>query len=88
MQVFEELLKTHESHPLVYAEIALLHAMKGNDDLCRENYKKAIMCGYQNCDELSRRITAVYKFNQNELANEDDLPNEYYRRIEKEDKDA
>lgn len=88
LETLNKLVTIQQNHPLVYAELAIYHAMHDNEELCRENYDKAIMCGYHEPEKLSERITAIKQFNNAENAAGEDLPHEYYRRIEKEDTDA
>ncbi len=76
-----------ENHPLVFAELATIYAMRGDKENCREAYDKAILCGYNEPDRLSEKITAIFAFNANEHYSWEDLPRNYYRYIpEKEDK--
>lgn len=88
LETLNRLTKIQENHPLVYAELATFYAMRDDEEKCRENYEKAILCGYKEPDMLSARMTAIHSFNHAENASGDDLPREYYRRIEKEDTDA
>lgn len=83
IKVLEDLTKIQENHPLIFAELATIYAMNGNDDKCREYYEKAIMCGYERPDVLSKRMTAIYDFNNAKGADGSDLPTEYYRHIDK-----
>ena len=53
-----------------------------------EYYDKAILCGYKEPELLSKRMTALREFSHAEGATGSDLPQEYYRHIEKEDTDA
>lgn len=87
----EELAKIQENHPLIFAELAVIHAMNGREEQCKECYEKAVLCGYERPEQLSRRMTAIFEFNRAEGADASDLPSEYYsyqRRTVKEDKDA
>ena len=88
LETLNKLTKIQENHPLVYAELATFYAMRDDEEKCRENYEKAILCGYKEPEMLSARMTAIHSFNHAENATGEDLPHEYYRRIEKEDTDA
>ena len=88
LETLNKLTKIQENHPLVYAELATFYAMRNDEEKCRENYEKAILCGYKEPELLSARLTAIKQFNNAENATGEDLPHEYYRRIEKEDTDA
>ena len=92
LQILQKLETIQENHPLVLAELATWYAMHGEEEKCREYYEKAMLCGYKDPEELSRRMTAIDKFNRAENATGDDLPWEYYKRVtleeEKEDTDA
>lgn len=88
LDTLNKLLKIQENHPLVYAELATIYAMHGDEEKCHEFYEKALLCGYKDPEELSRRMTALHRFNNAEDATGEDLPHTYYRRIEKEDTDA
>lgn len=87
-----ETLKTLENiqanHPLVNAELATWYAMHDDPQKAEEYYDKAILCGYKEPELLSKRMTALREFNHAEGAAGEDLPQEYYRHIEKEDTDA
>ncbi len=88
IECLEQLLKIQENHPLVFAELATIYAMRGDEDKCRENYEKSILCGYEQPERLSAKMTAIYKFNNADECTGDDLPHEYYRYIEKDENDA
>ncbi len=81
-ETLNTLIKINENHPLVYSELATLAAMHGENERCEECYKKALLCGYKDPDELQKRISAIMKFVEIDGVSGDDLPNEYYRRIE------
>lgn len=81
----EELAAIQENHPLVYSELAVLYAMNRNKEKCRENYEKAILCGYDQAQVLSGRITAIFRFNESGDADGSNLPSEYYRHIQTEE---
>ena len=81
-ETLNTLIKINENHPLVYSELATLAAMHGENERCEEYYKKALLCGYKDPDELQKRISAIMKFGNTEGVDGGDLPNEYYRRIE------
>lgn len=88
LETLNKLVAIQQNHPLVYAELAIYYAMHDNEELCRENYDKALVCGHQEPEKLSARITAIKQFNNAPNATGEDLPQQYYRRIEKEDTDA
>ncbi len=87
IKVLEDLIKIQENHPLIYSELATIYAMQKNDDKCREYYEKSIMCGYERPEQLARRMTAIYEFNNANGADGDDLPKEYYRHIAKDEEE-
>ena len=74
-----------ENHPLVYAELDTWYAMHDDEKNAEEAYDKAILCGYKDPEELSKRMTALRMFNHAENATGNDLPQDYYRYIEKEE---
>lgn len=78
-----ELAKVQENHPLIFAELATILAMKGEEEKSREYYQKAVLLGYNEPDKLARRMTAICEYNNAKNADGDDLPQEYYRRIQK-----
>lgn len=82
-----ELAKVQENHPLIFAELATVLAMKGDEEKSREYYQKAILLGYNEPDKLARRMTAIHEFNNAKNADGEDLPQEYYRRIQKDDEE-
>ena len=94
LEILQKLISIQENHPLVLAELATWYAMHDDEEKCKEYYEKALLCGYKDPEELSRRMTALHQFNHAEAASGDDLPWEYYKRItleeetEKEDTDA
>lgn len=89
LETLNTLLKINENHPLVYAELAVIYAMHGDSEKSEEYFKKAELCGYNESEELNKRITAILKFGQAEDVSGENLPREYYRRIEpKEEKQA
>lgn len=87
-ETLEKLSKIQGNHPLVYAELAIWHAMHNNEQESREYYNKALLCGYREPEELSKRLTAIKMFNNADNASGEDLPRNYYRRIIKEDTNA
>lgn len=82
-ETLNTLIKINENHPLVYAELATIAAMHGETEKIEEYYKKALLCGYKEPEELNKRITAIMKFGCAENVSGEDLPRDYYRRIEK-----
>lgn len=88
LETLKKLATIQENHPLVYAELATWYAMHDDEKNAEEAYDKAILCGYKDSVELSRRMTALRVFNHAENATGEDLPQKYYRHIEKEDTDA
>lgn len=90
LETLQKLVTIQENHPLVYAELATWYAMHDDEEKCREYYEKALLCGYKDPEELSRRMTALHTFNHAENATGEDLPREYYKRctLEEEDTDA
>ncbi len=83
--ILEELTNSSSTHPLVYAELAVICGIKGYDDKSKEYYEKAMLCGHQQPEQLSKRMTAIELFNKHPDAELSDLPDDYYRRIEKEE---
>lgn len=83
VQKLTELAKVQENHPLVFAELATVLAMKGDEEKSREYFQKAILLGYNEPDKLAARMTAICEFNKASNADGNDLPQEYYRRIQK-----
>ena len=73
--------RINENHPLVQAELALFYAMDGDEQQSTEYMKKSILCGYRDPDMLTKRVKAILEYGQSEVS-ADDLPHEYYRRIE------
>ncbi len=90
LETLQKLVTIQENHPLVYAELATWYAIHDDEEKCRECYEKALLCGYKDPEELSRRMTALHTFNHAENATGEDLPREYYKRctLEEEDTDA
>lgn len=80
-----ELARVQENHPLIFAELATVLAMKGEEEKSREYYQKAVLLGHNEPDKLARRMTAICSFNNAENADGEDLPNEYYRHIQREE---
>ncbi len=76
-ETLNTLLKINENHPLVYAELATLAAMHGEKEKSEEYFKKAEFCGYENPEDLNKRITAIMSFGHAEGVTEDMLPAEY-----------
>ena len=85
--LFGKLLTINENHPLVYAELAIFSAMKGDRDKSEEYCQKAILCGYREPEELNAKLTAIFDFGQAENVSENDLPQEYYRRFIRDDRE-
>ena len=80
LETLKKLVTIQENHPLVYAELATWYAMHDDEKNAEEAYDKAILCGYKDPEELSKRM-----FNHAENATGNDLPRDYYRYIEKEE---
>lgn len=87
-EILEKLSKIQGNHPLVFAELAIWHAMHNDEQESREYYNKALLCGYREPEELSKRLTAIKMFNNADNASGEDLPRNYYRHIIKEDTNA
>ena len=87
-ETLEKLSKIQGNHPLVFAELAIWHAMHNDEQESKEYYNKALLCGYREPEELSKRLTAIKMFNNADNASGEDLPRNYYRRIIKEDTNA
>ena len=85
LETLKKLVTIQENHPLVYAELATWYAMHDDEKNAEEAYDKAILCGYKDPEELSKRMTALRMFNHAENATGNDLPQDYYRYIEKEE---
>lgn len=85
LETLKKLVTIQENHPLVYAELATWYAMHDDEKSAEEAYDKAILCGYKDPEELSKRMTALRMFNHAENATGADLPRDYYRYIEKEE---
>lgn len=68
-ELFDKLLKINKSHPLIYGELAVLYAAENNAEKANEICKKAILCGYKDCNELKARIAAMLAVSK---AQEDD----------------
>lgn len=88
IDTLNKLMKIQENHPLVYADLAVIYAMHKNEEKSCENYEKAVLCGYDDPERLSKRLTAIKQFNNAENASGEDLPREYYRHIVKDETDA
>lgn len=88
LETLKKLVTINENHPLVYAELATWYAMHDDEKSAEEAYDKAILCGYKEPDGLSKRMTALRMFNHAENATGADLPQDYYRYIEKEETDT
>lgn len=85
LETLKKLEKIQEGHPLVQAELATWYAMHDDEKSAKEHYDKAILCGYKEPEQLSKRMTALRIFNHAEEADGEDLPENYYRHIEKEE---
>lgn len=88
LETLKKLVTINENHPLVYAELATWYAMHDDEKSAEEAYDKAILCGYKEPEGLSKRMTALRMFNHAENATGADLPQDYYRYIEKEETDT
>lgn len=84
LETLNKLIEINESHPLVYGELAVYHAMHDELEQCDECFQKAVLCGYRESDELERRIDAIKRYRRGETYNGENLPEDYYRRVEKE----
>lgn len=85
LETLKKLEQIQSGHPLVQAELATWYAMHDDEKNAEEHYDKAILCGYKEPEELSKRMTALRMFNHAGDAGGKDLPAIYYRKIEKED---
>lgn len=81
-EVLQKLLKINEEHPLCHSQLACYYAIKGNAEMAETECRKAQLCGIKDPDEINRRINAMLSFHSVEYGG-DDLPANYYRRIEK-----
>ncbi|MGN1340940.1 MAG: tetratricopeptide repeat protein [Oscillospiraceae bacterium] len=81
LELLLKLSTIQENHPLVLAELATWYAIHDDEEKCREYYEKAMLCGYKDPEELSKRMTALYQFNHAAEVSGNDLPWEYYKRI-------
>lgn len=81
-EVLQKLLKINEEHPLCHSQLACYYAIKGNVEMAETECKKAQLCGIKDPDEINRRINAMLSFHNVDYGG-DDLPANYYRRIEK-----
>ena len=88
LDTLKQLENIQASHPLVNAELATWYAMHDDEQKAEEYYDKAILCGFKEPEQLSKRMTALRLFNHAEGATGSDLPQDYYRKKEKEDTDA
>ena len=88
LDTLKQLEYIQASHPLVKAELATWYAMHDDEQKAEEYYDKAIICGFKEPEQLSKRMTALRLFNHAEGATGSDLPQDYYRKKEKEDTDA
>ncbi len=86
-ETLNTLLKINENHPLVYAELATIAAMRGDKEKSREYFEKASLCGLDDPESLNKRLTAIMNFGQVKDVTAENLPGEYYRRIEKQGQD-
>lgn len=80
--VLQKLLKINEEHPLCHSQLASYYAMKGDSEQAITECRKAQLCGIKDPDEINRRINAMLSFHNTEYGG-DDLPSNYYRKIEK-----
>lgn len=85
LETLKKLETIQAGHPLVQAELATWYAMHDDEKSAEEHYDKAILSGYKEPEQLSKRMTALRMFNHAEEADGEDLPANYYRRIEKEE---
>lgn len=83
LETLNRLAVINESHPLVYGELAIYHAMHDEIEQCDECFKKAALCGHRELERLERQIDAIKRFRKGETYNGSDLPEDYYRRVEK-----
>ncbi len=81
-EVLQKLLKINEEHPLCHSQLACYYAMKGDVEKAETECKKAQLCGIKDPDEINRRINAMLSFHNVEYGG-NDLPSNYYRKIEK-----
>ncbi len=84
IEMLERLTTIQENHPLIFAELAVIYAINNNEDKAKECYEKSILCGYEKPEQLSARMTAINAFNHAENFSGANLPEDYYRYIEKE----
>lgn len=88
LETLNLLKKANESHPLVYEQLAIYYAMHGDSEKSMEAYQRAQLLGYREPEVLNQRITALLNFGKAENVTGEDLPSEYYRRIEKKETQA
>lgn len=81
-EALQNLKKINEDHPLCHSQLANYYAITGNREMAMLECKRAQLCGFKDPDEINRRINAMLSFNETEFSGED-LPNIYYRKIEK-----
>lgn len=81
-EVLQQLKKINEEHPLCHSQLASYYAIKGDAEMAETECRKAQLCGIKDPDEINRRINAMLSFHKVEYGG-DDLPSNYYRRIEK-----
>lgn len=81
-EVLQKLLKINEEHPLCHSQLASYYALKGDAEMAETECKKAQLCGIKDPDEINRRINAMLSFHNTEYGG-DDLPRNYYRKIER-----
>lgn len=81
-EALQNLKKINEDHPLYHSQLANYYAITGNREMAVLECKRAQLCGFKDPEELNRRINAMLSFNETKFSGED-LPNIYYRKIEK-----
>ena len=85
LNTLNELLKINESHPMVYAELAMYHAMHDEIEECDECFRKAVLCGIKEPENLEKQLDAVKRFRRGDTYDGENLPGDYYRKTEKDD---
>ena len=82
-EYLDRVIKINESHPLAYAEYAIISAMNEEYEKSHEYYQKALCLGYDKFEKLQRQLDAIKRYNNGECFNGEDLPEDYYIRREK-----
>ncbi|MGN0648937.1 MAG: tetratricopeptide repeat protein [Oscillospiraceae bacterium] len=88
LETLNKLLEINESHPLVYGELAIYYAMHDDIEKCDECFNKAMLCGHRDAMTLERNIDAIKRYRRGETYYGDYLPEDYYRRVEKKDRES